>query len=78
VKPLLTHQQPPLTETLPECCLPLARLLTTTEQMVRHLYTNPCCYISALNHEWFDGSLHKSALTLLVGRQEEHLVCKKN
>jgi sodium/hydrogen exchanger-like protein 6/7 len=33
VKPLLTCAQPPLTETLPHCCLPLARLLTTTEQL---------------------------------------------
>jgi len=35
VKPLLTHTQPPLTETLPNCCLPVAKLLTTTEQMVK-------------------------------------------
>jgi len=33
-KPLLTHVRPPLTETLPKCCLPLARLLTTTEQLL--------------------------------------------
>jgi hypothetical protein len=35
VKPLLTHAKPPLTETLPNWCLPLARLLTTEEQMGR-------------------------------------------
>ena len=33
IKPLLTHARPPLTETLPQCCLPLAKLLTTDEQL---------------------------------------------
>lgn len=33
VKPLLTHARPPLTETLPKCCMPLARLLTTDQQL---------------------------------------------
>ncbi|CAK1544607.1 unnamed protein product [Leptosia nina] len=32
LKPLLTHARPPLTETLPGFCRPLARLLTTTRQ----------------------------------------------
>lgn len=32
---MLTHAQPPLTETLPGCCLPLARLLTTEQQMTQ-------------------------------------------
>ncbi|CAH1245831.1 SLC9A6 [Branchiostoma lanceolatum] len=31
LKPTLTHAGPPLTETLPACCLPLARLLTSTQ-----------------------------------------------
>lgn len=33
MKPLLTHSRPSLMETLPDCCKPLARLLTSTEQM---------------------------------------------
>ncbi|CAG2108816.1 unnamed protein product, partial [Medioppia subpectinata] len=33
MKPLLTHSRPSLMDTLPDCCLPLARLLTTTQQM---------------------------------------------
>ncbi len=33
MKPLLTHSKPSLMETLPDCCLPLARILTTTQQM---------------------------------------------
>ncbi|KAG8226967.1 hypothetical protein J437_LFUL009518 [Ladona fulva] len=35
VKPLLTHARPTLLETLPVCCNPLARILTTTEQMTQ-------------------------------------------
>lgn len=35
MKPLLTHSRPTLLETLPVCCNPLARLLTTTEQMTQ-------------------------------------------
>jgi len=34
VKPFLTHARPPLTETLPGCCLPLAKLLTTDQQLM--------------------------------------------
>ncbi|XP_076323667.1 sodium/hydrogen exchanger 9-like isoform X2 [Tachypleus tridentatus] len=33
MKPFLTHSQPTLVETLPSCCLPMARVLTTTQQM---------------------------------------------
>ncbi|ESO06161.1 hypothetical protein HELRODRAFT_64443 [Helobdella robusta] len=32
LKPLLTHSRPPLTDTLPKCCLPLSLLLTTEQQ----------------------------------------------
>ncbi|KAK2153060.1 hypothetical protein LSH36_309g02023 [Paralvinella palmiformis] len=35
VKPLLTHARPPLTETLPECCNCLARILTTHQQLLQ-------------------------------------------
>lgn len=34
LKPLLTHSRPTLMETLPACCLPIARLLTTEEQLL--------------------------------------------
>ena len=33
MKPLLTHSRPTLLETLPVCCTPLARILTTAQQM---------------------------------------------
>ena len=36
MKPLLTHSNPTLMETMPGCCLPLARLLTSAEQLSRH------------------------------------------
>jgi hypothetical protein len=36
MKPLLTHSNPTLMETLPACCLPLGRILTSTEQLMRH------------------------------------------
>ncbi|XP_029162506.1 sodium/hydrogen exchanger 6 isoform X8 [Nylanderia fulva] len=35
MKPLLTHSRPTLLETLPVCCSPLARILTTTQQMTQ-------------------------------------------
>lgn len=35
MKPFLTHSRPTLLETLPVCCNPIARLLTTTEQMTQ-------------------------------------------
>ena len=36
MKPLLTHSNPTLMETMPGCCLPLARLLTSNEQLAKH------------------------------------------
>ncbi len=36
MKPLLTHSNPTLMETLPSFCLPMARVLTSTEQLSRH------------------------------------------
>ncbi|EDW77423.1 uncharacterized protein Dwil_GK18095, isoform A [Drosophila willistoni] len=35
MKPLLTHSRPTLLETLPNCCNPIARLLTTTQQLTQ-------------------------------------------
>lgn len=35
MKPLLTHSRPTLLETLPNFCNPIARLLTTTEQLTQ-------------------------------------------
>ncbi len=36
MKPFLTHSNPTLMETLPQCCLPLARMLTSQDQLARH------------------------------------------
>ncbi|KAG5893185.1 hypothetical protein JTB14_016462 [Gonioctena quinquepunctata] len=41
MKPLLTHSRPTLLETLPVCCNPLARILTTTEQMTQEGANKP-------------------------------------
>lgn len=40
MKPLLTHSRPTLLETLPVWCNPMARVLTTTEQLtqVRNIF----------------------------------------
>lgn len=35
MKPLLTHSRPTLLDTLPVFCTPIARLLTTTEQLTQ-------------------------------------------
>ena len=35
MKPLLTHARPTLLETLPVCCMPISRILTTTQQMTQ-------------------------------------------
>lgn len=39
MKPFLTNSRPTLLDTTPLCCAPLARLLTTTEQLTRVLIT---------------------------------------
>ena len=36
MKPLLTHSNPTLMETLPDCCGSMGRLLTSTEQLSKH------------------------------------------
>ena len=36
MKPLLTHSNPTLMETMPGCCLGLARILTSSEQLSKH------------------------------------------
>ena len=33
MKPLLTHSRPSLMETMPQFCLPISRLLTSTQQL---------------------------------------------
>lgn len=48
MKPLLTHSRPTLLETLPVCCSPLARILTTTQQM-----TQVQCRLNSLGIENF-------------------------
>jgi len=46
MKPFLTHARPTLLETLPVCCNPIARILTTTEQMTQVLL--PTCPVQII------------------------------
>lgn len=45
MKPLLTHSRPTLLETLPVCCNPVARLLTTTEQLTQVNHVLLWCFV---------------------------------
>lgn len=40
-KPLLTHSNPTLMDTLPNRCLPIGRLFTSREQLMRHPMMQP-------------------------------------
>lgn len=59
MKPLLTQSSPTLIETLPPCMGPIARILTTTEQLTQ------VCFISTI----FSNSsrLHLQSLGLSLG-----------
>jgi hypothetical protein len=49
MKPFLTHAHPTLLETLPVCCNPIARILTTTEQMTQvlaHTFITYACEVN--------------------------------
>ena len=48
MKPFLTHARPTLLETLPVCCNPLARLLTTTEQLTQVAFKNHGKFLSEI------------------------------
>ncbi|XP_055296779.1 sodium/hydrogen exchanger 6 isoform X4 [Sitodiplosis mosellana] len=72
MKPLLTHSRPTLLETLPVCCNPLARLLTTTEQLtqertnIRHSDSDSDLCIND-NDDYRSGSISGSTLNNNIG-----------
>ncbi|XP_031627065.1 sodium/hydrogen exchanger 6 isoform X3 [Contarinia nasturtii] len=72
MKPLLTHSRPTLLETLPVCCNPLARLLTTTEQLtqertnIRHSDSDSDLCLND-NDDYRSGSISGSTLNNNIG-----------
>lgn len=67
MKPLLTHSRPTLLETLPVCLNPIARLLTTTEQMTQvNIYSSLIFFLNfsiqiIVKHMfWFTGQCNKA------------------
>ena len=50
MKPFLTHSNPTLMETLPSCCLPLGRWLTSDEQLARHPAMMSRDYVNQESH----------------------------
>ena len=63
MKPLLTNSRPTLIETLPECCLPIARLLTTTEQLNEDSFAGKRHRMDNQEYDSDDGLIWDSAGT---------------
>lgn len=63
MKPLLTNSRPTLIETLPECCLPFARILTTTEQLNDESYSGGRHRLDNQDYDSDDGLIWDSAGT---------------
>uniref|UniRef100_A0A914WIC5 Cation/H+ exchanger domain-containing protein n=1 Tax=Plectus sambesii TaxID=2011161 RepID=A0A914WIC5_9BILA len=63
MKPLLTHATPTLMDTMPAFCMPLARMLTTTEQMTlsagRNQRTNSAQEASAMDDRIMENPLSR-------------------
>ncbi|VDP93617.1 unnamed protein product [Echinostoma caproni] len=65
--PLLTHRGPPLIESVPWCCFPLAKLLTTDEQRCQSL--NSTASRSSLREPVMEADLTTGPAVLFVHDQ---------
>lgn len=73
VKPFLTHARPPLTETMPQFCMPLARLLTTEQQLSQvriKLLPTELFYQVRTVPAWAGGAARREPLVCSPHRQD--------
>lgn len=80
MKPLLTNSRPTLFETLPSFCTPIARILTTTEQLTqsgttRKLDSDSDLCIDEANSS---GSMRRNSISRVSIRLDEGYTSYKN
>lgn len=78
MKPLLTNSRPTLFETLPSFCTPLARILTTTEQLTQTGVTRKIDSDSDLCIDDGNGTRRNSVSRVSIRLEEGYMASYKN